>query len=519
MNSDNWQLYLAKIKTQIERGDLPMLLVSKKAYCCTTQTLRLEKLVPLHRHSTLPELQDFVGLFRPRRLVPNFLEPSLRGLDWACMPRMFGPYMAKGGADRIQQEMSEKLSLSEINNIEIDAVLGDSSLKNLEGGSASEDLETLAGLWVSTPGGIGGFISAKGMISRLMGFLPKGVSVLVERALRDAHQQRIIPAYLESDDDADSSGEEEGAEKVAELLFGGHCNLPIQNDLATNNSQHDLLGEQENSNFNKVEEGICVPLTPQNSGTPAYAKRRPLETNPFITNETIPRSGGSLRPALNYHMTDGTREKLKSPETASTTISNITQTLGALCRAGSNSRMVTNSPDLESLQFNGDIAELASIPPESQSSSDQQTKTLKIPASSCSSGTTKRCKSQYPMEKREEKRLRKATRLNLSRKLALARPDLTNQKACAQKSSELRKEASSLSSFTVPEQVPQKTRASKSRQESHTGATQASDPNMDWERSRSLEKQISEDLQMGRKPSLPAMKFVLEKLFPSRYLT
>ncbi|EJC97861.1 uncharacterized protein FOMMEDRAFT_42871, partial [Fomitiporia mediterranea MF3/22] len=68
ISSDNWDLYLAKTKAMMERGALPMLL-----------------LVPLHRHSTLPELQNFVGLFRPRRLVPNFLEPSLHGLDWACM--------------------------------------------------------------------------------------------------------------------------------------------------------------------------------------------------------------------------------------------------------------------------------------------------------------------------------------------------------------------------------------------------------------------------------------------------
>ncbi|KAH7906594.1 hypothetical protein BJ138DRAFT_1183010 [Hygrophoropsis aurantiaca] len=32
---------------------------------------------------------SFVSLFRPRRVVPNTLDPTLNGLDWACMEKMF----------------------------------------------------------------------------------------------------------------------------------------------------------------------------------------------------------------------------------------------------------------------------------------------------------------------------------------------------------------------------------------------------------------------------------------------
>ncbi|KAE9393280.1 hypothetical protein BT96DRAFT_999590 [Gymnopus androsaceus JB14] len=46
-------------------------------------------LVPLSRHSPLPELQSFVSLFCPKRVIPNTLDPSLRNLDWAAIDRVF----------------------------------------------------------------------------------------------------------------------------------------------------------------------------------------------------------------------------------------------------------------------------------------------------------------------------------------------------------------------------------------------------------------------------------------------
>ncbi|KAF8653242.1 hypothetical protein AX16_004070 [Volvariella volvacea WC 439] len=56
-------------------------------------------LVPLARHSTLPELREFVSLFRPKRVVPNTLIPALRGLDWRCMPEMFKDCLSEPGLD------------------------------------------------------------------------------------------------------------------------------------------------------------------------------------------------------------------------------------------------------------------------------------------------------------------------------------------------------------------------------------------------------------------------------------
>ncbi|KAG7447100.1 uncharacterized protein BT62DRAFT_993446 [Guyanagaster necrorhizus] len=46
-------------------------------------------LVPLARHSPLPELQRFVSLFRPKTIIPNTLDPFLHGLDWTGIRTVF----------------------------------------------------------------------------------------------------------------------------------------------------------------------------------------------------------------------------------------------------------------------------------------------------------------------------------------------------------------------------------------------------------------------------------------------
>ncbi|KAF5345172.1 hypothetical protein D9758_009666 [Tetrapyrgos nigripes] len=46
-------------------------------------------LVPLSRHSPLSELQAFVSLFRPKRVIPNALEPPLKEIDWAAIDKVF----------------------------------------------------------------------------------------------------------------------------------------------------------------------------------------------------------------------------------------------------------------------------------------------------------------------------------------------------------------------------------------------------------------------------------------------
>ncbi|GAC99355.1 hypothetical protein PHSY_006956 [Pseudozyma hubeiensis SY62] len=55
--------------------------------------------VPMERHSTLPELQMFVGLFRPKTVSPNTILDPKGGLDYYLLHHLFGHLLA-GAEDR-----------------------------------------------------------------------------------------------------------------------------------------------------------------------------------------------------------------------------------------------------------------------------------------------------------------------------------------------------------------------------------------------------------------------------------
>ncbi|EPQ55369.1 hypothetical protein GLOTRDRAFT_61337, partial [Gloeophyllum trabeum ATCC 11539] len=71
MSSSAWHRYLEETRRELEQGHEMTSL-----------------LVPLSRHSALPELLQFVNVFKPRRVVPNTLMPALGGLDWLCIEKM-----------------------------------------------------------------------------------------------------------------------------------------------------------------------------------------------------------------------------------------------------------------------------------------------------------------------------------------------------------------------------------------------------------------------------------------------
>ncbi|KAH7882956.1 beta-lactamase-like protein, partial [Phlebopus sp. FC_14] len=72
MSCARWETYKVDVRRRVLKGEILDSL-----------------LVPLSRHSPLPELMNFVALFRPRRVIPNTLDPSLGGLDWGAMRRIF----------------------------------------------------------------------------------------------------------------------------------------------------------------------------------------------------------------------------------------------------------------------------------------------------------------------------------------------------------------------------------------------------------------------------------------------
>ncbi|KZV84512.1 hypothetical protein EXIGLDRAFT_753795 [Exidia glandulosa HHB12029] len=95
MSVERWDAYLKETRTRLEAGE-PL----------------TNLIVPLARHSPLPELQAFVKMFRPKCVVPNTLDPALHGVDYAAMVPMFEDCLAPGGGAVMKDQMlSERISL------------------------------------------------------------------------------------------------------------------------------------------------------------------------------------------------------------------------------------------------------------------------------------------------------------------------------------------------------------------------------------------------------------------------
>ena len=66
--------------------------------------------MPLARHSTLPELRNLVGLFRPKTIYPNTIGSKTHGQDYLSLPLWFGDDLASGGKERLAREASKYVS-------------------------------------------------------------------------------------------------------------------------------------------------------------------------------------------------------------------------------------------------------------------------------------------------------------------------------------------------------------------------------------------------------------------------
>ncbi|EED83235.1 predicted protein [Postia placenta Mad-698-R] len=131
MGVAGWDLYLKETRERLARGEIVNHL-----------------LVPLSRHSPLPELRDFVSLFRPKQVVPNTLDPALMGLDHGCVREMFADCLAGDRVDREANPFSPDCEGPGARGLleKLMAVRDedeDVALKNLEGDGAKE----LAGRW------------------------------------------------------------------------------------------------------------------------------------------------------------------------------------------------------------------------------------------------------------------------------------------------------------------------------------------------------------------------------------
>jgi hypothetical protein len=182
------------------------------------------------RHSPLQELRAFVSLFRPARVVPNSLDPSLHGLDALCIPNLFAKCLSTPSS---HFSPSFAGALGE-GDIELNEDRCDSALQNLVGDGADSIAHAwaLSGRIVDKLAVMEPFLrgTARDIVRRALGVPPlpsvnsdgsKGAVSILQRM----HDRQRIDACRatvtdhESDRETESEVDDSHA-RTAKLLFG-----------------------------------------------------------------------------------------------------------------------------------------------------------------------------------------------------------------------------------------------------------------------------------------------------------
>ncbi|KAG1742254.1 beta-lactamase-like protein [Suillus paluster] len=222
MGCAQWESYRVDVRSRLARGkDVDRLLV------------------PLERHSPLPELLNLVALFRPRRVVPNTLVPALGGLDWTAMRAMFRECMAPptpGFRDPIPSELIssgvDHTSVPDLASLDLSDT--DSAMKNIVGDSAKLEaqkwaddgsirrrLEVLLG-WLGP--------HERGIVNRVLGrSSPAPLLHRNDTAPKTPKRASRTPIQLkryveDSDDSSDDDGSDAHA-RTARILFAGDVSM------------------------------------------------------------------------------------------------------------------------------------------------------------------------------------------------------------------------------------------------------------------------------------------------------
>ncbi|KAI0059573.1 hypothetical protein BV25DRAFT_1860161 [Artomyces pyxidatus] len=256
MGRVKWSSYLAQTESQLRRGE-------------TVDCL----LVPLSRHSPLPELRAFVSLFRPKRIIPNTLDPALNGLDWKCLDAMFEGCLASVPRFGLVEGNLDQAELDEGND-------GDAALKNLQGdgivelvaewaesGRSRQKLEVMETYLVG---------EERAIVRRLLGKpAEEQESVGVERPgvsiMQKARDKQRIKACTaapqESDEETDDEHDERG--RTAHALFAHFSGIATQYSDAEVSYSSDKGGEDTaEEDVDGPTEPRCNLLTPGPSQAP-----------------------------------------------------------------------------------------------------------------------------------------------------------------------------------------------------------------------------------------------------------
>ncbi|GAA5898232.1 hypothetical protein JCM5296_001191 [Sporobolomyces johnsonii] len=103
-------------------------------------------IVPLARHSTLPELQRFVALFRPQTLYPLTIADDRQhpARDYCSLPTLFSSHLAPGGVSRLRAESNAYRKMLVASKARPWSQAVDPS-------SADQDIDEEVGQWFAEP--------------------------------------------------------------------------------------------------------------------------------------------------------------------------------------------------------------------------------------------------------------------------------------------------------------------------------------------------------------------------------
>ena len=191
MGSEDWGQYLDATREKLKYGEEVTSLV--RCFTPNPKSLHLtfrDQLCPLWRHSPFSELQAFVKLFKPHRIIPNTLEPGLANLDWIAIDKMFRDCLSSHGksiVESIRGDVMKSVSGAYIQP-ELRAEFpgggkkGDVTLKNLEGG---DEAIGLAARWMAP--------DEKGpkKLQRMQEYLPESLGVHLKGVTSPAVEARV----------------------------------------------------------------------------------------------------------------------------------------------------------------------------------------------------------------------------------------------------------------------------------------------------------------------------------------
>ncbi|GAA5954140.1 hypothetical protein JCM3765_005301 [Sporobolomyces pararoseus] len=259
-------------------------------------------LVPLARHSTLPELQRFVSIFKPKTLYPLTISTSdvrQPARDYLSMPSLFSNCLAEGGEERLSREAKEFVrNWNKLNR----GVVVTSSPENAEDeeGEEAEGMRWLGeGAWERE--------------MRKKGLNVEGGKEVVEEVLKWANNSESKPVVaqnggvrdLEKDDEEQIEGRDVEPEQPIgnrKLTYGGNLSQTSTDSLLRPN-----LGPTTSS----------IDLLP--SALPPPAQRPATPTNRPSHPSTLNSIGKTLRKSVTFApspttTTTTTTTSTKSPE-------------------------------------------------------------------------------------------------------------------------------------------------------------------------------------------------------------